>query len=229
MQTKQNIVLFIIILLLVLALASTCSKIDEKDNFISALNSELIIFKDKNNLNHSKIELLQAVKTSSFLELKTKDEEIKKLQLLVKQYKSELKNQGSLTNFISETRIDTLVKTDTIYYNENNQPIYKSNFNLDKWVAGSVISSFDDVRLNLKITNEYSVIIGEENRSIFSFKKKKPFVEVINHNPYSQTTNLRAFKVTDNRAKKPHFGFFFGYGASYYKNNICTNFRNRCF
>jgi len=220
MQTKQNIFLFIIILLLVLAFASTCSKVKERDNLISALNSELIIFKDKDNLNHSKIEVLQASQVSSFLQLQLKDSTLLELQKQVKYYQDKIKNQGSVTHFVSDTKIDTLVKTDTIYYNENNNLIYKSNFNLDKWVVGSVTSSFDNVSLNLKITNEYSVIIGEEKQSLFSFKKKKPFVEVINHNPYSQTTSLRAFKVTDNRTKKPHFGFFFGYGASYYKNNI---------
>jgi len=220
MHLKQNIFWLFITLVLVLALVSTCSKVNEKQNFISALESELIQFKDKDGLNHSKIQLLEASQTSSFLQLKLKDSTLLALQNQVKQYQDKIKNQGSITHFISNIKIDTILKTDTIYYNENNNLIYKSDFNLRNWVYGSVTSNKDSLHLNLSIKNEYSVIIGQDNSSTFSFKKTQPFVEVINHNPYSQTTSLRALKITDNRNKKPHFGFFFGYGTSYYKNNI---------
>ena len=75
-------------------------------------------------------------------------------------------------------------------------------------VIGKVVASHDSTKLDLKIKNEYSIIIGEEKDG---FLKKKSFVEIINKNPYSMTESLRTYEVSQKK-KKFSIGPYIGYG-----------------
>ena len=158
------------------------------------------------------------IKICDLIKLKSKDEDIQKLQQLVSNYKSKLKKQGSATIFETTTEIEDKVptKVDSIIYPKDGlivkKPVYNSSFNLGGWVVGSTKATEDSTQISLKVRNEYSVIIGEESQGWF--KSKKPFVEIINQNPYSETKSLRTYQVQLPKPKYFGIGPIIGYGIS---------------
>ena len=199
----------ILILSLVFAI-SKCSK--EKaarkadKQLISAINDTLTKVRMKNLEEKATITTLETKDAKSFVDLKIRDSEIIILQQTVKDYAKKLKAGSSVTNTTTET---TVIKTirDTMYFAKPTDvyPTYKSTFE-DKWIKYSTIANSDSTHLNLKVTNEYSVIVGKD--------KGKPFVDVINKNPYSTTTKLRTFQVSIPSPKKFGIGISIGAGIS---------------
>ena len=192
----------------------------ENANLVISLNDTLKTWKDKDSLSHTKIQIIETERTKDFLSLQSKDEEIIKLQKTVKQYEKQIKNQGSVTNFTSETKIitkDSLV-TDSVcgkcsFYFSNSNPW----FSVDASIYPTKTPNQLNLSLDLKVKNEYSVIVGEEKQGLF--KKPKPFVEVLNHNPYSETKSLKTYQVSNNvRVKR------FGIGP-----NISVGFNDKGF
>ena len=228
-------VVFIAILMVIIAMLyftniSYQKEARENANFDISLNDTLKTWKDKDSLSHAKIQIIETERTKDFLSLQSKDEEIIKLQKTVKQYEKQIKNQGSVTNFASETKIitkDSLV-TDSVcgkcsFYFSNSNPWYSVDASIYPTETPNQLS----LSLDLKVKNEYSVIIGEEKQGLF--KKPKPFVEVLNHNPYSETKSLKTYQVSNNvRVKRfgigPNisagfddkgFSWFIGFGLQY--------------
>lgn len=186
---------------------------EENKANISAMADSLDHFKNKNGDNVARIKTLETQNSSAFLGLETKDKEIIRLQQVVKQYKKELKNSGSVTNFSSNTSIDTMFNSEVSFEQSIDTsnyvyPIYRSAFNLEDWVQGKIEARKDGVEVSLKIRNDYSIIIGEESQGLF--KKKIPFSDVINYNPYSFTTQSRTYKVSLPKVKKNGIGIMGG-------------------
>ena len=193
---------------------SNKSKAEDK-SLIGSLNAELTTWKDKDSLSHAKIQIIETEKTKDFLSLQSKDKDIIKLQKTVKQYEKQIKNQGSVTNFTSETKIttkDSLV-TDSVcgkcsFYFSNSNPW----FSVDASIYPTETPNQLSLSLDLKVKNEYSVIVGEEKQGLF--KKPKPFVEVLNHNPYSETESLRTYQVSTPKLKRWGVGPQIGFGLN---------------
>lgn len=213
-------ILVVIIAILYFTNISYQKEAKENANLVISLNDTLKTWKDKDSLSHTKIQIIETERTKDFLSLQSKDEEIIKLQKTVKQYEKQIKNQGSVTNFTSETKIitkDSLV-TDSVcgkcsFYFSNSNPW----FSVDASIYPTETPNQLSLSLDLKVKNEYSVIIGEEKQGLF--KKPKPFVEVLNHNPYSETESLRTYQVSNNvRVKR------FGIGP-----NISVGFNDKGF
>ena len=218
-------IVFIAILMVIIAILyftniSYQNEAKENANLVISLNDTLKTWKDKDSLSHAKMQIIETERTKDFLSLQSKDEEIIKLQKTVKQYEKQIKNQGSVTNFASETKIitkDSLV-TDSVcgkcsFYFSNSNPWYSVDASIYPTETPNQVS----LSLDLKVKNEYSVIIGEEKQGLF--KKPKPFVEVLNHNPYSETKSLRTYQVSNNvRVKR------FGIGP-----NISVGFNDKGF
>lgn len=199
-------ILVVIIAILYFTNISYQKEAKENANLVISLNDTLKTWKDKDSLSHAKIQIIETERTKDFLSLQSKDEEIIKLQKTVKQYEKQIKNQGSVTNFTSETKIitkDSLV-TDSVcgkcsFYFSNSNPWYS----VDASVSPTETPNQLSLSLDLKVKNEYSVIVGEEKQGLF--KKPKPFVEVLNHNPYSETESLRTYQVS-NKVRVKRFG-----------------------
>ena len=213
-------ILVVIIVILYFTNISYQKEARENANLIISLNDTLKTWKDKDSLSHAKMQIIETERTKDFLSLQSKDEEIIKLQKTVKQYEKQIKNQGSVTNFASETKIitkDSLV-TDSVcgkcsFYFSNSNPWYSVDASIYPTETPNQVS----LSLDLKVKNEYSVIIGEEKQGLF--KKPKPFVEVLNHNPYSETKSLKTYQVSNNvRVKR------FGIGP-----NISVGFNDKGF
>lgn len=192
-------ILVVIIAILYFTNISYQREAKENANLVISLNDTLKTWKDKDSLSHTKIQIIETERTKDFLSLQSKDEEIIKLQKTVKQYEKQIKNQGSITNFASETKIitkDSLV-TDSVcgkcsFYFSNSNPW----FSVDASIYPTKTLNQLSLSLDLKVKNEYSVILGEEKQGLF--KKPKPFVEVLNHNPYSETESLKTYQVSNN-------------------------------
>lgn len=186
----------------------------EKENLIEALNAELVTWKDKDGQNHAKIQVLETQKVKDFLSIKSKDSTVMKLQALVKQYKGKLDEGSSATVVTTETVVSTSSSTEVVFTqpikNSTNivYPTYKSSFNLKGWITGTTVANKDSTLLDLKVRNEYSVIVGREKQGLF--KPSKPFVEVTNKNPYTETTSLRTYQVSIKPEKKWAIGPFGG-------------------
>ena len=208
-MTKKEGIFLLIAVVLALFLAvfigiatHHMKRADEQENLVSSLNASLEVWRDRDSINHAKIEVIETARIKDFLAIQSKDAEVKKLQEVVKQYEKQLGERGSVTNVTTSTEISvsSTVKIDTIAGNCSFEFVEG-----DEWVSTKVVvegtSNSDDleVMLDYKIKNEYSVIIGEEGGNIF--KQGKPFVEVINHNPYTETYQLRTYQVSG--YKKP--------------------------
>lgn len=205
------IILIIFIGVLIYFQNNSKNKINEQANLISSYNSKIKTWKDKDNLNRAKIETIETQKIKDFLTIKSKDSLIENLQEIVHNFKKQLAHQGSVTVVGGSTNVSTqmgteIVSKDTVIVQNNIYiyPEYKSKFNLDTWVIGSIVAGRDSISMKLKVRNSYAVIVGQEKHGLF--KKAKPFVEVVNYNPYAETKTLRTYKVTIPKPKKFSIG-----------------------
>lgn len=221
-----SIVLIIILSFFIVRSRNQDKIISEKTNLINALNDTVKIWKDKNGISHSKTEVIKTSSISDFLKQNVKDKETKELQNVVKENKNRLGKQGSVTKFNGIIEFEKEIPTlrDTIYIPKDGlvikKPVYNSSFDMDGWVTGSVKASEDSTKINLRIKNDYTVIIGEEKTGFLGLGKRKPFVEVTNKNPYSETTSLKTYQVENYKIKRfgvgPNISYSLGANGQLY-------------
>lgn len=196
--------------------------ISEKDGLLTSMNDTLKVWKDKDGLNHGSIGVITTTDPKDFINLPTNDPEIKRLQAEVEKYRKQIKNRGSVTTVTSNTSADIKVPTVVVQQPQDpNFPIYRSKFDLDGWIYGTVEARKDSTLISPRIRNEYTVVIGQEKQGFLGLGKPKPFVEVVNKNPYTETTQLRTYQVDDTRRKSHwNFGLYGGYGATLVKKEV---------
>lgn len=226
----------VVILLIVVGvfgweLQKALRKNKQQENNIAALTDT--VRETRNSLGQavSTITQFQTTTTKSFLALQSADSTIKQLQADVKANKNRLGKSGSVTDFSTQTKVDTTVKTDTVVMPKDSTskgkewPIYISDFNLSNWITGTIKSSHDSTSLKELITNKYTVVLGDETakKGLFHvFDKKTPFAEVTNLNPYSITPTLRSYQVSSMPPKTWGMGPFLGYGAYVNQSTVKT-------
>jgi hypothetical protein len=214
MKINNKILYIIIILLLVLVtiIFNKGNKEQEYKDFNKVLIDSVRVFRDKSNRQVAKIKSFESENIKFFTQIKTKDSQILELQETIKSNKKYIKNQGSITNFVTLTKIDTVIKTKIIYQNsDTTNPIYTSKFDLNGWAKGTIEARFDKTLLDLQIKNKYSLVVGKEPQGLF--KKTVPFAMVTNHNPYTETTEMRTYQVKLPKPKKWCIGPFAGYNG----------------
>lgn len=221
---KLNQILFWIAVLfigltvfLTFQLKSVRRQLDVQRNLVSSLNSEAEVWRDKDSILHAKIQIIETENVKEFLAIKNVDESVKALQAEVKKFQKYLKNVGSVTMVSSTTTVDTTLTSvttskDTIKIRDTIKifPEYRRKFNLQDYVFGNIIADKDSVRIQLKIKNDYSIVIGEENKG--PFRRGKPFAEVINNNPYSDLLNIKTYQVKSYTRKRFSIGPVVGGG-----------------
>ena len=213
------------VILILLTISSILLYNNERRNRITISNlynssqDTIRFWKNKDGENVARIFVLSSEKLGDFLKMKTKDDTIIRLQTLVKEYKKQLHNQGSATIIQTITEYDTTYVTnnllDTIYF--PNTTILDSISN--RWISTKFGFDRGNTIFSLRVDNLYSVVIGEESRGLF--KKKEPFVEVTNHNPFTETAMLRTYQVTQTKHSKWGVGPNISVSASpYYKDGV---------
>ena len=188
-------------------------------NLYNSSQDTIRFWKNKNGENVARIFVLSSEKLEDFLKMKTKDDTIIRLQTLVKEYKRQLHNQGSATIIQTITEYDTTYVTnnllDTIYFPTSTILDSISN----RWISTKFGFDRGNTIFSLRVDNLYSVVIGEESRGLF--RKKEPFVEVTNHNPFTETAMLRTYQVTQTKHSKWGVGPNISVSASpYYKDGV---------
>lgn len=208
MNINKTTLLIIIISVIVLLSVKTCNqsyKIKEQTSLISSLNDTVTIWKDKDSLSHSKIQAITTERVKDFLNIQNLQGENKKLQEEVKKYKGKIKNGGSVTNTVTkvETRVITNTVIDTVYKDNKLYPVYSGTFNKQGWVTGKVTADPDSITIDpLKVKIEQTYVIGQDKTGFLGLGKPKPFIEVINKNPYAETTELKTYQVTSPKPKR---------------------------
>ena len=194
--------LLLLILSSLLILGYEKGKREELQSFYDASQDTIRFWKNKNGENVARIAVLSFERTEDFIRIKTKDDTIKKLQDLVAKYKKQLNNGGSATIIQTVTNYDTTyvsnIHLDTIYFPTATLLDSVSN----RWISSHFGFVNGNTTFSLSVNNDYSVIIGEENRGLF--KKARTFVEVTNYNPYTKTKVLRTYQVA--KKKQNHWG-----------------------
>lgn len=216
----ERIVLVVLIILAARSCNTYKSQLEENAYLQEVLKDSLTSYKNERGELVSTIKAFQTARTQDFIDLQTKDSVVNLLQRKVKYYQKYLKKQGSVTHISSETNIDTIVKTEMVYVDK--YPVYKSKFNLDGWVTGDITAKHDYTSIDLKFKSSYTVMIGQKKVGLFKYK---PFAEVTNHNPYSETKVLRTYQVTLPKQSRFSLGGYAGYGLMFNKNGIQSGYQ----
>ena len=206
MQKIKNIIIVTLTVLVIILIWRGCNadKLGVDVSNYEKLQDTVKFYKNKSGLLVARTSVLEGNNATMLLHLKSRDEEIIKLQKTVNEYKKKIKNGGSVTNFNTGTTINNTTATivdslpvnnpDSVVYVCN--PTYKTTFT-DKFLEYSLQANKDSTTLHLTHTDKFSVIIGEERPKMFS--KKETFVDVVSESPYTKVKSVKAFKVTDKR------------------------------
>lgn len=215
------VVLLAIIFVLGLVTCNQSKKIDEKANFIDAMNDTLKIVRNKDSSTTASITAFRTDNYKQFLALQSKDATILRLQQVLKDNAAVVKNGGSVTTVGTSTGIhthnpnegityrDTVVKDSLIYI----YPEYFSRIkNLGNWFTGDITANRAGITLNLEGKDSFDIVVG--------FEKNKPIVKLTSHNPYVTVTELRSIHITQPKPKRLGVSLNAGYGVIFTDNKI---------
>ena len=188
-DTIKNIVILILLLCVFFLFNPKCKR-------KSVSGTQSVIKWSSNGISHAK---------TYALDLKSKDKELVALKKQVKSYKNKLKSATTLKTL---TKIDTFILTDTAYKYVLNLKDSKGK----TWISGDIQAFKDCVKIKQFIFNEYAVVIGEEYQGLF--KVRKPYAEVLNYNPFTETTALKTYQVTLPKSKRVSAGLNISYGIN---------------
>ena len=194
-------ILIIIGLFLLLSLMfKECSSRDKEissKRLIAQLSDSLQSYRDKEGKMISKISSIEVDNMSFFKQLQVKDKTIKELQGLVK--------KGTLAASIikTETKVDTVFRTTKIKDTVN--VTYETDFDVQGWVWGTVAINKDTTALRIFTREQYDIRLSKE--------KDGTYIDVINHNPFSTTQDVRSvYKLP--KPKKWGINVSTGYGIT---------------
>jgi len=223
MLSKKTLIyiLIIVCILLAFSLCNSCNKskkIEDNETINEALKDSLSTYKNENGELVSRIKTISVNNISSFLDITSKEEEIKDLQELVKEYKKRLKDKGSAGIVNLEGSIDQSLKTEVTFDSLETKkellkvyPTYTSEFNLDNWVWGKITASKDTTLVSLKYKEKVSFVIGKENTGFLGLKNEY-FSDVKLENPYSKVNSFRTYNT---KIHQPKFALTVGLAGTY--------------
>lgn len=166
---------------------------------IAQLNDSLQSYRDKEGKMISRISTIEVDNMSFFKQLEVKDKTIQELQKLVK--------KGTLAASIikTETKVDTVFRTTNIKDTVN--VTYETDFDVRGWIWGTVAINRDTTALRIFTRDQYDIRLSKE--------KDGTYIDVINHNPFSTTQEVRSvYKLP--KQKKFGIGVNLGYGMTSY-------------
>lgn len=194
------ILLTIGLFLLISLMFRECSDRDREINskrLIEQLNDSLRSYRDKEGKMISRISSIEVDNMSFFKQLELKDKTIQELQKLVK--------KGTLAASIikTETKVDTVFRTTKIKDTVN--ITYETDFDVQGWIWGTVAINRDTTSLRVFTRDQYDIRLSKE--------KDGTYIDVINHNPFSTTQEVRSvYKLP--KQKKFGIGVNLGYGIT---------------
>lgn len=226
----------IIVILVLLNLKSCKNTQDTKKDYVSTINAlqdTMTTYRTKDGVQVARISLIETERAIQFLEIKSKDAVIVKLQEEVKKNEKRLGKSGSVTVITNTTEVktvdttyitfkDTIVRNDTVFVYPEYSSFIKKGLRIDSsyWVLASVKANKDSTSFEIGIQNSYTIVLGREKVKGFKalFKPKVAFAEVTNENPYTSTKTLRSYRVQTPKPKRFGIGVNIGYGLTFDKN-----------
>jgi hypothetical protein len=211
----EYLILLVALLLGILIFMKQCNKqsdIVQTNTIYEHIGDSTIHYKNKYNEQVSKVSLLQGSNEKLLLSIVSTNKTINWLQQEVDRYKGNIHNGGNVTVIGDNTTYTATTSTSVIISPVNNKdslPTYKTESKDTTWIKYKITANKDSTNLQLKIKNQYTVIIGQEKISLF---KKTPIVFVTNKNPYTLITELKAFKVESKLRNHVGMGLQAGYG-----------------
>lgn len=176
--------------------------IEDQTSIINGLNDSAKVWKDKQGKLNVKTGVIVTSNPKDFIKIKNLEGQNKKLQDEVKNYEKEIKNGGSVTVFKTETKVKAVTTTkiiDTVFVpiqgEEKPMPVYTSDFNLNGWVIGNTVAKPDSTTVNMKIYDDFSVIIGEDKKGFLGLGTPVPFGLIKSSNPYTAIPESKTYKV----------------------------------
>lgn len=199
------ILLSILIIGMFFVIRDKSRRLDDKDNFIEAMNDSLKVIRNRDSSTTATIKSVVFSNFKQFQKIKSQDSLIVRLQKLNK------KTQSGIA-FNEETKISDkaptkIIEKDTVY--QDNlvyiYPEYRHIYN-NKWYNAESITNKDTGFLSIKIRNEYDVSVELGARGYVAV--------VTSHNPYTQTKEVRSVIIPKDSPKKFGIGIQGGYGFS---------------
>jgi hypothetical protein len=208
--TKYELIVTLAFALVLFFSIKSCSsnkkELAEKDNLNRVINDSMVTYRNQRNEQVAKVEPLITTNQKYFLELKTKDATILKLQALVKE-ESKKRHDIETALVISNQTIYNLQdsiknkiigqtsehKGDSIYI----WPIYE-RITVNKWLRDTIQIGKAVFNHKLTVYNEYDITIGTEPAGLF---KRKAYVKITSLSPYANTTDLKVYQKKEAPSK----------------------------
>jgi hypothetical protein len=215
----KNFLLLLVGILAIIFLIRSCNselQLATNNTMNESLKDSLKTWRDKEGNYKANITLLENENSQYFTNWNTADSTVIQLQKLVKQYESKIKKGGSATVINTDADINIVAPSqtsgfttvhDTVYAN------YKSDFNIEGWVWGTVSASKDSTTIGMRFKEEIDVVIGTEKTGFLGLGKPKPFAEVTLHNPFNKVSTLRAYSNKPLPPKRFGIGPVVAYGV----------------
>jgi hypothetical protein len=201
--TKYELIITLAFVLVLFFSIKSCSsnknELAEKENLYRVVADSMVTYRNKLGEQVAKIEPLITTNQKYFLELKTKDSTILKLQALVKE-ESKKRHDIEIALVISNQTVYDLKdsiknkiigqtsehKGDSIYV----WPTYE-RVTVNKWLNDTIQIGKAVFSHKLTVYNEYDITIGTEPNGLF---KRKAYAQIVNKNPYTQTVDMRVYQ-----------------------------------
>lgn len=184
-------------------------KYNQQLELYESITDTLKSYKNKNNLNVSKIKIIETLRAEDFLKINNLTGYNLRLQDLVKLQGKDIKNLKSALIVATETQYTDTIRLyhpiggDTIVFSKSVLiDAVKTN-----WIDIAYGFKMGKSYLQLKTFDEFSIILKES--------KKGNYAEITNHNPYSTTKDMKVYNVATPRQKKIGLGYNVGFGGHY--------------
>lgn len=225
MSTRNNKILNIIIVILIGFIIISIVLFDQtikykqaRDSQIelyNALTDTLKVYKTKDGLNAAKIQVIETEREKDFLRIKNLEGLNLELQNLVRNKDKEIDKLNtalilaSETKYVDTTRIFYPIGGDTIIFSQSTL-LDKIN---NEWIDATFGFKRGFSYIDLRIRNQYNVLIGYEGRTLF--KPGIPYARVVNLNPYTITSDMKVYQVSLPRPNRFGLSIQTGFGGLY--------------
>ena len=202
-----------ILLLSIVIIIQILNYYGDKEKDLKLINNmvtaKMVTYRNSDSLQVAKILVFQADKAKDFTKIKSQDSVIQFLQSEVQKYKGMIKKPGSSVTAISNTTNmngsipTTVTQANPAIPQKTNFPVYTAQKH-NIWLDLDIIAKVDSIHYDLKVRNKYSVVLG--------YEKGLPIAMVTNYNPYTETTDMKAYSVMVPKPKRFSLGVHAGYG-----------------
>jgi hypothetical protein len=170
-------------------------ELTEINTLYKVSQDSMVTYRNKLGEQVAKVEPLITTNQEYFLKIKSQDHEINDLQELLKA-ETKKRRDVEVAIVISNQTIYNLkdsLKNKIIAYVKKDSLIYPTyeHKTSDKWLEQDIQIGINSFNQKLLVKNDYNITIGQEKSGWF---KMKPYAEIVNLNPASETKAIRVYQ-----------------------------------